>query len=506
MSRPTKLPFLRTLLRAAEEARLDDKALKARLSRRAFLKSSALLTGVAATNIVIPNISWSQRKSRPRIAIVGAGIAGLTAAYELRKKGIIATVYEANSRIGGRIMTTRDQFGPNLYTEFGGEFIDTGHKEIRRLVQELNLSLVDVKPESQKHLSELLYFDGKHRTHEDLVNAFKPIATKLATDAATAEDDPHYRTLDRTNLEYYIATLNCEEWLKRLLRTAFVIEYGLDAAEQSALNMLSMLDTDVSDSKVELYGESDERYRINGGNDLITKGLARRVEDQIEHGHWLTSISEKGSAYSLTFEKDKTTKQIDADILILAIPFTMLRQVERKVNLGFEKSRVIEQLGYGRNAKIIFGVRKSGGKTTWQRAGSNGAMYSDLWAHSGWDSAPMQSDMAASYTVYLGGSNATIASGSSEAGLTDLEVVMPGFADSYNEITKSFAWHEYKYSLASYTCYKPGQWSMAGSESKPVNNIYFAGEHCSVDHQGFMEGAAETGVRAAASIASMVKR
>lgn len=439
--------------------------------------------------------------------IVGAGLAGLTAAYELRKKGIVAQIYEANTRLGGRIMTTRDQFGPGLYTEFGAEFIDTGHKEIFRLAQEMNLSMIDVRPESHAHLKEILYFGGRHYTHEELVTAFTPAAALMVADAFEAETHgPLFESLDRTTLEYYIERLQIEKWLKDLLRSAFVIEYGLDAGEQSALNMLSMIDTDMTDGKLNLYGDSDERYRINGGNDQIVKGLTRKVEDQIEHGHWLTAISEKGSGYNLTFSKDKTTVNVSADIVILAIPFTTLRNVDLKLKLDSAKKQVIEQLGYGRGSKIIYSSRKQGGKTVWENAGSNGAMFTDLPIQSGWDSAPRQSDFVSSYTIYLGGSQAVLSRDKPEQVLNDLERAMPGFSASYGGITKSFAWHEYKYSLASYTCYKPGQWAMQGMEGKPVKNLFFAGEHCSIDHQGFMEGAAETGVLAANAVMSKVKR
>jgi monoamine oxidase len=62
-------------------------------------------------------------------------------------------------------------------------------------------------------------------------------------------------------------------------------------------------------------------------------------------------------------------------------------------------------------------------------------------------------------------------------------------------------WPTYPFTKASYACYKPGQWTgMRGAEAAPVGNLLFAGEHCSLDYQGFMNGGAETGRLAAETV------
>src|SRR5688500_1046053 len=104
MSRSAKFPLLRSLLEAASEAQLSDQQIEQRISRRSFLKSSAIVAGISAIDFAMPPISYSQRKGKPKIAIIGAGLAGLTAAHELRKRGINTTIYEANNRVGGRVL------------------------------------------------------------------------------------------------------------------------------------------------------------------------------------------------------------------------------------------------------------------------------------------------------------------------------------------------------------------------------------------------------------------
>ncbi|HET6513319.1 MAG TPA: FAD-dependent oxidoreductase [Candidatus Kapabacteria bacterium] len=521
MSRSAKFPFLRSLLRAVNESQLSERQTEQRasasLSRRNFLQSSAIVAGIGAIDIVIPDVTWSQRKGKPKIVIVGAGLAGLTTAYELRKKGIIAQVYEGNSRIGGRVMTVRDVIAPGLITEYGGEFIDTGHAEIHRLARELELTMTDVKPISRSHLKDMLYFEQRHHTEAELIEGFKPIAGRLIEDAEKIEGryDQSFSKLDLTTLEQYVISLEAENWIKQLLMVAFAIEYGLDPPAQSACNMLSMIDPGAA-GKPELYGDSDERYRIRGGNDLLTRGLAQKLTDQIELGHRLASIRATGRQFELTFDSSAGSKPVIADIVVMAIPFSMLRDVEIKVELPPDKIHAISSLGYGSNTKVILGMQNQDGQAPWEKSGYNGALYTDMAIQSGWDSAPMQSAEHASYTVYHGGSYAMVAeslegqdlmpNAAGEMALEGMRIALPGIDQSFNGRSKMFQWHRYPYSRGSYSAYKPGQWSMQGIEGRTEGQLYFAGEHCSKDYQGFMEGAAETGVKAANAILKKVKK
>src|SRR6266478_5191228 len=65
-----------------------------------------------------------RRPGDPKIVIVGAGLAGLTAAYELRKKGVFAEIHEASDRVGGRLLTAPNAIGPGLTVDLGAEFVD----------------------------------------------------------------------------------------------------------------------------------------------------------------------------------------------------------------------------------------------------------------------------------------------------------------------------------------------------------------------------------------------
>ncbi len=128
-----RTPLLNMLLNLSRERALAERSeltgrqrVSSTIGRRTVLRGAA---GIALT-AALPLAGFA---ATARIAVVGAGLAGLTAARELRKAGLKPDVYEGSTRIGGRCYSARGIFGDGQVAEHGGEFIDTGHKEIRRL-------------------------------------------------------------------------------------------------------------------------------------------------------------------------------------------------------------------------------------------------------------------------------------------------------------------------------------------------------------------------------------
>ncbi|MFM7839008.1 MAG: FAD-dependent oxidoreductase, partial [Chitinophagaceae bacterium] len=118
-----------------------------------------------------------------RIAIIGGGIAGLQASTVLQSKGVSSTIYEASTRIGGRIITGRNILGQGSYTEMGGEFIDSTHKDLLSLAKRLNLELLDTRPAQKDPLQyQAYYFNGMHYTEAQVINAFLPYARLIKSD------------------------------------------------------------------------------------------------------------------------------------------------------------------------------------------------------------------------------------------------------------------------------------------------------------------------------------
>jgi monoamine oxidase len=252
----------------------------------------------------------------------------------------------------------------------------------------------------------------------------------------------------------------------------------------------------------DLLGESDERYKVKGGNQQLVDQLAKRLESQIQRRHRLESVKSKGSGFTLTFQADSGVVEEDADIVVFAIPFTMMREVNIQVPLSPLKKKAIQELGYGANAKVLVGFKTR----HWQKLGYSGATYTDEPFQLAWDNSFMQPGMAGGLTLYSGGKPAIdVGQGTAEEQakrlMAGVEKAYPGATKERNGKVSRFHWPSFPWTKSSYSCYKPGQWTtIAGAEGLPEGNLYFAGEHCSYDFQGYMNGAAQSGADTAKAI------
>ena len=488
------------------------------LTRRRFLRdTSATLAGAAAATIIpgcLRPRSGRARRSDPRIVIVGAGVAGLNAAQKLRQAGMRATVYEAAGRSGGRMFSATDLLGPGLTTELGGEFLDSDHGDMFALAREFGLDLLDMNDDAGSGLVENAYFfDGRHHSEREIVEAFVPIAAKMRADFDRLGETIDYRDdggageLDRLSIAGYLERVGATGLVRELLEIAYVTEYGLDVQEQSALNLLLLIGLEVGGG-FKALGESDERYKIRGGNQRITDELAARLDGAIELGHRLTAVRARGDGFTLTLDrKGGGAAEVNADIVVVTVPFSVLRDVEMNVELPPVKRRAIGELGYGNNAKVLVGFARP----VWRDKGYSGNILTDEAVQLAWDNSRMQGTQQAGLTLYSGG-EAALRVGEGTAAeqaarlLPGIEAAFPGLSAGRNGRVERFHWPSHPYSRGSYACYRPGQWTtIRGAEFEPVGNLFFAGEHCSADFQGFMNGAAETGRRAATAIMELVR-
>ena len=480
------------------------------LSRREFLgASAALLTTMAVGAQPVFALARS-----PRIAIVGAGIAGLNAAYQLGKAGLHPTLYEGAAHIGGRIRTAHNGVAPGVSVELGGEFIDSAHEDMLSLVSEFGLDLIDTQAQSETGLNIAYYANGRLHTDAEVVAAFQPLAAAIDVDSAQLSDTITYQQhsafdvkLDRTNLRDYLRRQQIPKWLFDILEAAYVNEYGLELEDQSSLNFVETIGTDTSNG-FQVYGESDQRYKVRGGNDQVVHELARRVRSSIELEHRLEALERTSSGqYLLTFQVGcGAARKVTADIVILCLPFTILREIELRLPLPAVKRRAIRELGYGTNAKVILGFQSR----VWRAEGFGGDSYADLPYQSGWDSSREQASPFGAYTLFAGG-NAGLAYGSGTAFqqarflLPGLNRVFPGVEKKWLGTALRAFWPDDPFVRGSYAAYRPGQWTgIRGAEGETVGNLYFAGEHTSLDWQGFMNGGAESGRLAAEAVLSQI--
>lgn len=443
------------------------------------------------------------------VAIVGAGIAGLTAAWRLRQQGVRVRVFEAQSRIGGRMLSLRNHFADGQVIELGGELIDTGHARIRALAAELGLVLDDLLEGDTAH--DTWWFDGRARNEREIVEAFVPVAAAIERDLTAAGDgnydyqdsNPGFVALDGISIAQWLDRSGVSGWLRKLIDVAYATEMGLEIDQQSALNLLTFIGTEDEDA-FKVFGSSDERFHVRGGNDLIPQGLAQRLEDAIDTGHVLEAIAEQGDGYRLGFRSGATSRDVVASQVVLALPFTLLRNVRIDVELPARKRRAIDTLAYGSNAKLMIGF----GRRVWREHGANGAVMSDLPFQTTWETSRKQAGGAGALTNFTGGRHGIelgegTARMQADSAARALDQLFPGIAAARGPGAREarMHWPSHPWALGSYACLRPGDWSgLRGVMGESVGGLHFAGEHCALETQGFMEGGCESGELAAAAV------
>jgi monoamine oxidase len=486
-----------------------------KISRRHFLGTTA----ITAAGLAITGCGRRQEKPSPsesspskagsteEVLIVGAGIAGLTAGYRLFQNGVQVRILEAQNRTGGRMFSQRDRF-PGQIVELGGELIDTNHESLRNLAAELGLELDDFNQDDPALARDVWFFKGQRFSDTEVVKAFRPIAAKIdetwetVTGETVSYKEPNNgEAIDRMSIAEWLDNAGAEGWFRALLDVAYTTEYGLEIDQQSAWNLLMMIDTNPDPFRV--FGESDERFHVRGGNDQIPAALARKLEDRIQTGTRLEAINQAADGtYRCSVRRGETSETLSARHVLLAIPFTLLRQVRIDVELPEVKRRAIQELGYGTNAKLMVGFSER----IWRTAGrSNGSIMTDLPFQLTYEATRMQPGKPGVLVNFTGGRHGVEIGQGTEAEqaerfAADLERIFPGIAERRSSQVR-FHWPTFQYTQGSYAAYRPGQWTgFGGAEGERVGNLHFAGEHCSVDFQGFMEGGCETGERAAAEI------
>ena len=484
-------------------ARLEDIA----LSRRQFLAAGAATVAAGA---------WAPRAraaAAPRVVVVGAGLAGLTCAYRLRQAGVMASVHEASDRLGGRCWSIRDAFAP-LVAEHGGELIDTGHVEIRQLCHELELPLDNLLQGETNGTAPLYFFDGQPYTYAEASEDFNGVYQKVHKDVSAASYPTTYQTSTQRGRELDAMTI--VDWIEesvpdgmasrfgQLLDVAYNIEFGAECSEQSALNLLYLLGY-VGQGKLRLFGQSNEKYHVRGGNDQITSALGAALEKQITLGSELVAIRlNAAGTYGLTFRQGTTTKSVTADRVVLALPFSIMRRSVdwSKAGFGHEKSLAIRELGMGTNSKLNVGFKTR----HWRALGCNGDTYADTGYQATWEVSRAQPGKAGILVDYTGGRiGDSFGSGTPTTRATrflaQLEPVLPGVAAQWDTRATVDYWAAYPWTRGSYSYYKRGQYTRFGGAEEQVSGAcHFAGEHTTQDFQGYLQGAVFSGERAAAEV------
>ena len=482
------------------------------MRRRDFLKQAALAAGTlsaSSRHLVAFGQSLGRRGAPKKVIIIGAGLAGLSAAYELTQAGHDVTVLEARTRPGGRVHTLRDPFAEGLYAEAGATRIPNHHDFTLKYVEFFGLTLDPFQPPDSP---SVYYVRGKR------IRVTPGQKVEWPYDLT-----PEERALGLSGMrQKYIGSMLGEvgdvtdpswpppEVLKkydRMNRSDFWRSRG---ASEEAVALLSL---GLSDDRVETWAtllmlrnqalnrKFERYYKIRGGNDLLPKAFAARLAEKIQYAAPVVRIEQSAQGVKAVFLRSATYHTWAADYLVCAVPFSVQKNIEVSPPFSIEKQLAIEQLPYLSASKIFLQSKKR----FWDGGGSSGFAITELPIRVVLDMTyqqPGTRGILLAYPISLHSRRVTAMSESERINyaLGQVELIYPGMRENFEGgVTK--CWDEDEWARGASAFYKPGQFSsLLPHVARPEGRIHFAGEHTSVWIDGWMQGALESGNRVAREV------
>src|SRR5438034_10278409 len=462
---------------------------RAGLTRRDFLKVTGATIGAAALSGPATAFAAVRHAgNQGRIAIIGGGIAGLNAALTLQDAGITTTIYEASSRVGGRMHSDSKSWLNGQTSDHCGELIDSGHKTILSLASRFNLPRVDLLGAEPLHSTDTNYFFGHYYTDAQAQADFNPVWSNVKKDVNAAGYPTLYSSFTQAGSDLDHMTIY--DWIESrvpgghsspmgsLLDVAYNIEYGNVTTQQSSLNLVYLLGFSSNPGNFQIFGASDERYHIAGGNERLPQAIAAALTlGTVQLNTALTGILRNSDGtYKLSLKSGNTATSKVVDRVIMAIPFSILRTILTSdldyQTAGFTplKQTAISQLGYGKNAKLHlqFNTRYWNSPGPWGIG--NGSTYSDTGYQNTWDVTRAQDGTTGLLVDYTGGgvplasfggdpTNAAQVAKFAKAFLSQIEPVFPGITRQWNGRATLDVPLTDPFLLGSYSYWKVGQYT-----------------------------------------------
>jgi monoamine oxidase len=468
------------------------------------------------------------RARRPRtVLIVGAGAAGLTAAFELLRAGHEPVILEASHRAGGRLYTMREAFSAGLYGEAGSMRIPEVHRTTLYYTRELFglrtrlFPNVDVDDRGFYHLGGRLFAGREVKNAPDFAanrvlrlwdETLAPLRERL--DRASDDRFPAaWRELAEEFRDFSLRDFlvrGPKPWSAEELKLFGLVGLGLGGYDSMlGIAFLELL-------RVFYCGWDRDQVEIVGGCDLLARklltvpppGCGRTLEERIRFGAEAVRIEQSGEGVTVHWRGPAGRGKMQGDYLILTVPFPVLATtVEVDPPFSPGKRRAIQNLHYIASAKVFLQVRER----FWEPASpggpsSAGTTITDLPLRAAYfplEPFPQtcRSLILASYTWaedaerwYPLRPEERVAVAARQLGR-----IFPAFLDQC-ETGASIAWHQEPFARGAFALFTPGQMEMHEDIVRPEGRIRIAGEHASLVH-GWVEGAIQSGLRAALQIA-----
>lgn len=446
-----------------------------------------------------------------RVVIVGGGIAGLVAAFELLRQGHEPIVLEAQHRVGGRVYTLRD-FAPGLYAEAGAMRIPRVHD---LTLAYCDLFGLELRPFVMGNPRALVHLGGERMTAEEADREPGRLPFELAPheqgqtwtqlwNDATREFRQQYEKAGQAGLDELLRSYDeysIREFLERAGFSEGALElYGVMSFRESNMNAA------VVEQLREIVGRSfEDMQEIAGGLDLLPQAFYRAMPDRVRFGAEVHAISQDPDSVTVHYQTRSGRFSVSGDYAICAIPFSVLREIEI-VGTPFSrgKQKAIRELNYNASTKILLQVRHR----FWEAEDSivGGTTVTELPIRricypSFSDPSDDRGVMLASYTW---GQDALRWGGLEpremiEQAIEDVAKIHPSIVSEF-EVGATHAWYNDPYARGAFALFEPGQQTRLQPDIvAPEGRIHFAGEHTSLYH-AWIQGALESGIRAAKEI------
>jgi monoamine oxidase len=434
------------------------------------------------------------------VVVAGAGLAGLTAARDLKALGAAVTVVEARDRVGGRTWTIRDGFRDGQHAEGGGDLIDGSQDEIQKLTSDLGLELTRVLRGGWGFVAP----DG--RGHPRIVRQGVARGWDRLAKQVSAFSEP-YRLAERRWESPIVADIgrrSVAEWLNgihaddELRQTALGLR-GFFLGDPDELSLLALVDQFATDDAP----VPDKMYRVKGGNDRLATALSSALGPALKLNTEVVAVSQRGRAVRASLKNGRQVAQLSCEYLVFALPATVLRRIPITPALPQQQHDAFVRLKYGRATKTMLQFSRR----FWRIPGRARAFGSPLPFGAVWDGNEEQRGRPGILSFMAGGSasDATrdlFTRDGPEALAKSLEWLGVGRAELI--ASRQVAWEEDPWARGGYAFFDPAfDPGLRSWLARPAGRLFFAGEHTSNKWQGYMNGAIESGRRAAAEVAAV---